>query len=129
MTIEIHGDAAVLGKLRTLEQVLSTAPLLEDVAKAALPTLRIYPPELPNQKYQRTGNLGRGWQYGAASSSANGRVIQLFNPVDYAPPVYSDSSQQAAFQGRWPTRSELTDQIRPEVIAAFHVWVKGVLSR
>jgi len=131
MTFEytITGDAVVLQKLRTLEQVITNAAPLEDVAKAALPALRIYPAELPNQKYVRTEDLKRGWQYGAPMASANGKVIHLFNPVDYAPPVYSDTSQAPIHQDRWKTRSELRDQIAPDVIAAFHAWVKGVLGR
>ncbi len=125
----ITGDAAVLAKLRTLEQTITNAVPLEDVAKAALPILRIYPPELPGQKYVRTEDLKRGWQYGAPMASANGKVIHLFNPVDYAPPVYSDMNQAPIHQNRWKTVSELRDQIRPDIITAFQAWVKGVLGR
>ena len=126
MSYEISGENVTLATLRTLEQTLSNAPLLEDVARAALPTLKVYPPELPNQRYVRTGNLGAGWQYGAASGGPSGRVIDLFNPVEYAGDVYG--AQKPAFVGRWKTVAQLRAAIAPQVRAGFEAWVKQVLQ-
>ena len=64
--------ASIDARLSALDQVLDTTPPLGDISAAALPTLRMYPPELPNQRYQRTGTLGRGWR-----ASAAGAVITL----------------------------------------------------
>ena len=127
MTYEITGTEAVLLKLRTLEQTLATAPLLEDVAKAALPTLKIYPPERAGQRYVRSHELERGWQYGTPVSVASGRVVELFNPVAYAGLVYGPD-QAEIHKDRWKTVAQLRDQIAPQVLAGFEAWVKQVIG-
>ena len=59
--IHVHYKAGGRGLTdRALEQAIDTTPPLDAISAAALPILREYPPELPNQRYQRTGRLGRG---------------------------------------------------------------------
>lgn len=125
----ISGDAQVQAHLTQLISTLRYAdePLTQ-AAQASLPTLRIYPPELPGQRYVRTGNLGRGWQYGGAQHEPDGASLHIFNAVPYAPDVYGDTSQRAVFAGRWLTRSQLVAQIRPIVVATFEAWRSKVLG-
>ncbi len=106
--IVITGDRATVARLAAIEQAIDTTPPLDAISAAALPILREYPPELPNQRYQRTGRLGRGWQAQAAGS-----VITLDNPVDYAGAVYGPQ-QRRIFAGRWPHSGGL---IQPRLLS------------
>lgn len=113
--------ASIDARLSALDQVLDTTPPLGDISDAALPTLRVYPPELPNQRYQRTGTLGRGWR-----ASAAGAVITLDNPVGYAGAVYGPN-QRAIFAGRWPQKQQQVQSILPGVLAAYQEWVERMV--
>ena len=121
--IVISGDRATVARLSALEQAIDTTPPLDAISAAALPILREYPPELPNQRYQRTGRLGRGWQARGAGS-----VIALENPVDYAGAVYGPN-QRAIFAGRWPQKPQQVAAILPRVIEAYRAWVTAILAR
>lgn len=121
--IVITGDRATVVRLAALEQAIDTTPPLDAISAAALPILREYPPELPNQRYQRTGRLGRGWQAQAAGS-----VITLDNPVDYAGAVYGPQ-QRRIFAGRWPQRPQQVAAILPRVLEAYRGWVTSILAR
>jgi hypothetical protein len=87
-----------------------------------LPILRLYPPERPGQRYVRTGRLGQGWR-----GSAAGQVVTLENPVDYAGAVYGDSTQRAAFVGRWPRLSELRTRVLPVALNIYREWVERLV--
>lgn len=79
--------------------------ILEDMGKDAA----TYPPELPNQRYQRTGDLGRGWTDSTPVLALQGATLTaiLENSVPYGPEVMSIEAQRPIFQGRW----RVTDQI------------------
>lgn len=119
----ISGDRQTVARLTALETAIDTTPPLDAIGAAALPILREYPPELPNQRYQRTGRLGRGWQAAAAGS-----VITLDNPVDYAGAVYGPN-QRAIFAGRWPQRPQQVAAILPRVLDAYRTWVQAIVGR
>lgn len=122
LRIDITGDAATVRHLTAVEQAIDTTPPLDAVADAAIPIVRTYPPELPNQRYVRTGQLGRGW-----AAHAAGTVIHLDNPVEYAGRVYGPN-QGRAFVGRWKTPAELRAAILPGVLAAYRAWVKRIVG-
>lgn len=122
--VQISGDTATIQRLSAIEHAIDTTPPLDAVRDAALPTLRIYPPELPNQRYVRTEELKHGWQANAA-----GTVITLDNPVDHAIPVYSDTDQAAIHRGRWKTLTELRKAVLPPVLDAYRAWVAQVVQR
>ena len=119
--LEIDVDLAIDARLSALDQALDTTPPLDDLADVALPILRAYPPELPGQRYQRTGTLGRGWR-----ASAAGAVITLDNPVSYAGAVYGPN-QRAIFAGRWPQKQQQVQGILPGVLAAYQEWAERMV--
>lgn len=119
----ISGDRQTVARLTTIETAIDTTPPLDAIGAASLPIVREYPPELPNQRYVRTGRLGRGWQ-----ASAAGSVITLDNPVDYAGAVYGPN-QRAAFAGRWPQRPQQVAAILPRVLEAYRTWVQAIVGR
>lgn len=85
-----------------------------DVREALRPVLRdmkgrlaTYPGERTNQKYRRTGRLGRGWvnaQERYVVRAGGGIDLTLTNPVDYVNQVQGDD-QGIFFLGRWETAS------------------------
>ena len=79
--------------------------LLDDIAADAAN----YPPELPSQRYVRTGDLGRGWTDSVPmlSGDATSLLAVLTNSVPYGPEVQGTEDQKSIFAGRWRT----TDQI------------------
>jgi len=70
-----------------------------------------YPPELPNQRYVRTGDLGRGWTDSTPmmSGDADSLLAVLANGVSYGPFVQGAEDQRAIFAGRWRTTDQITD--------------------
>lgn len=66
-------------------------------------------PELPNQRYERSGDLGRGWA-GTPLFDLAGRTTligTLTNGVRYAARVQGADDQEAVFQGRWRTNEAI----------------------
>lgn len=66
-------------------------------------------PELPNQRYERSGDLGRGWA-GRPLFDLAGRTTligTLTNGVRYAARVQGADDQEAVFQGRWRTNETI----------------------
>jgi len=71
-----------------------------------------YPPELPGQRYIRTGDLGRGWTNGQTlfpHKDATQLEAVRTNSVDYAPYVMGDTDQAAVHSGRWQTDQQIMD--------------------
>ena len=79
LRIEITGDVAAIQHIDAIAQAFDTTPPIADVAKAAMPILQTYPPELPGQRYVRTGTLKAGWR-----PVPGGDVIDFVNAVPYA---------------------------------------------
>ena len=82
----------------------------EIIREPLLDTLRIYPPELPNQKYIRTFKLRRGWKAGIQRIDHNRFAIVVSNDVEYTSFVVGSLSEALALavsfqadihRGRW----------------------------
>lgn len=107
----LQGDEAAIATLEALnlsELADELRSLLKEIGADAGDYDKA--PELPNQHYVRTGDLGRGWG-GEPLISVSGDSLLgiLTNGVAYAGDVQGED-QQAIFQGRWRT----TDQILSE---------------
>jgi hypothetical protein len=119
ITIEGY-DAVLRGLLILPERVLESvrdalAPVLRDLQGR----LATYPPERPAQRYQRTGDLGRGWtgaqpQYIFLGTGLEARII---NPTDYASFVQGDD-QAWMHAGRWQTAERVLLDYEDELTAA-----------
>jgi len=81
------------------------ADILEDMGKDAA----VYPPELPNQRYQRTYRLQDGWLDSIPTLALQVMTLTgvLENSVPYGPDVMSIEDQATIHVGRW----RVTDQI------------------
>lgn len=121
LSFDVSGAPDTLRRLETLERTIDTTPPLSDLNDAVLPILRQYPPELPNQRYVRTGTLGRGWR-----GSAAGQVVTLENSVAYAGAVYGPN-QRAIFAGRWPQKTQQIAAILPAVLRVYQHWIERIV--
>jgi hypothetical protein len=101
------GIPQVTAQLEQLPQhVLAAAQdAMEEALQAMADTLADYPPELPHQRYVRTGTLHAGWTDAAPVFQVMGTGLEgvLKNTVEYAPYVEGDGTQADVHQGRWPT--------------------------
>lgn len=121
LSFDVSGAPETLRRLETIERTIDTTPPLSELNDAVLPILRLYPPELPGQRYQRTGRLGQGWR-----GSAAGQVVTLENPVDYAGAVYGPN-QRPIFAGRWPRLSELRTRVLPVALSIYREWIERLV--
>lgn len=104
------GIDEVLDQLRKL-RLDALRPTLRDLLNDIAYDAADYPPELPNQRYQRTGDLGRGWTDGEPmfSMSGNSLMGELVNSVSYAAEVMGPGEQEAIFVDRWRTTDQIVD--------------------
>ena len=79
--------------------------------------LRDYPPMLPNQKYKRTMNLRRNWQYAVLSP----RAAQMENLAKYAGWVQG-VEQAGIHEGRWTKAIPLAEK-------HLEAWVKKLAEK
>jgi len=124
--VTLSGDDAALRSLQRVRlDVLQheIADILDDMGKDAA----TYPPELPNQRYQRTGDLGRGWTDSTPVFALQGSALTgvLENSVPYGPEVMGAQDQRTVFQGRW----RVTDQIMAAWEARAAARVEDALGR
>ena len=107
-------------------------PILHRATDQALidlvPDLAHYPPELPRQRYIRTGDLGEGWQdaqpqWAAIPSGFSGSID---NPVAYGPDVQSYLTQAKIHAGRWATDQQIVDKHTLETEAIYDAALQQV---
>lgn len=108
LSYKVTGTEAILRQLESIRLDAlkgDVSSLLDDIAADAAH----YPPELPNQRYVRTGDLGRGWTDSTPlfQGDATSLLAVLTNSVSYGPEVMGVEDQRAIFAGRWRN----TDQI------------------
>ena len=90
-------------------------PILHRATDQALinlvPDLAHYPPELPRQRYVRTGDLGEGWTDAQPQwqSIASGFEGSIDNPVAYGPDVQGHLTQARIHSGRWQTDQAIVE--------------------
>lgn len=93
---------------------------LDDLIEMMAQDAATYPPELPNQRYERTYTLRDGWLksdpvFQIDATSAN---VMLVNSVEYAPDVQGAGQQARIHQGRWETTEALMERWEDRVADA-----------
>lgn len=83
-----------------------------------IPDAQVYPPEPPGSRYNRTGNLGEGWQLEGPSGGATSFVAAATNGVSYAAYVMGPGEQAAVHAGRWRSTDDLVDAWEDRVATA-----------
>jgi hypothetical protein len=131
--IVVTGLDQIIAGFRALPQQVgsdvreSLRPVLRDM-KGRLAT---YPGERPNQRYRRTGRLGRGWtgtQERYVVRSGGGVDMTLTNPVSYVDQVQGDD-QGIFFIGRWETASAVLTSYEQDITIAVEDGTVAALRR
>jgi hypothetical protein len=119
--IEIQGGERLVAQFHNAPQIVSdeATRAVQGELKNVVTALTIYPAERPNQRYQRTYELERGWR----SAQPKWRItlreffVQLTNRVPYVKWVQGE--QQAWFhRGRWTKASVIMLEHRDSIANA-----------
>ena len=86
--------------------------------------LRTYPAEIPGQKYKRTGNLKRNWQYAVLSAKS----AEVSNMASYAGWVQG-VGQAEVHQGRWSIMMEVGERHLQEWIEKLSAKIGRIWTR
>lgn len=112
LTTRITGAREIVAELQTL-QLSTLADRLESLLRAIASDAADYTkaPELPGQRYVRTGNLAGGWEGSDPVFQVSGDTLMgsVTNSVDYADAVMGDG-QEEIFAGRWRTVDTIADE-------------------
>ncbi len=133
ITVDISGVDGVHALLNRLN--VTIPPALEKAVRAGLgemaAELATYPPELPDQRYVRTGALKAGWEDATPvfAVEPDGIMGTLTNPTEYGRYVEGTHSQAAVHQGRWPTVGGVEASHAAAVRAAVRQAVADALAR
>lgn len=129
--IDASAITAGIASLQRLETITPLLPYLEAGGDILITDARTYPPELPNQRYVRTGDLGDGWRRQVVSSSPTLIALDVFNPVPYGPYVMGADDQTAPFVGRWSTIEALAQDAEDRIAAMLEdgltVFLEGIV--
>lgn len=112
LTTKITGAKEIVAELQTL-QLSALDDRLESLLRAIASDAADYSkaPELPGQRYVRTGDLAAGWEGSDPVFQVSGETLMgsVTNSVDYADAVMGDE-QEAIFEGRWRTVDTIADE-------------------
>lgn len=118
MTIEVDLEAERTRRLLVLLQQSARyilGPPLREAIVEMVNLLKEYPPELPDQKYRRTGNLGQRWTFEVTTSLYGVQAI-AGNNTPYGPKVQSEADQAPIHQGRWRTEVQTLREKQDDVV-------------
>lgn len=127
-TITVTNLDANLQALSRLADIRPLIPYAEAGGDVLIGEARTYPAERRGQRYQRSGDLGAGWE---RQTQADPRAIEIdvFNRVAYAPYVQGED-QAAAFAGRWRPTNVLAADVEERINDLFEAgvddWIQGV---
>ena len=111
---------------RALEPLL---PTLRALGREVAAIMAQYPPERPNQRYMRTGDLGRAWQPDEGVYVGNGIVVTVSNATEYADYVQGEN-QAWMHEDRWDTiedaERELADPVADKIADAVDSLVRAL---
>lgn len=126
ITIQILDIDPWLVGLRQLDSIQPITPDIEAGADVLINEARTYPPEPAGSTYQRTGDLGDGWQR-TTSSAPTMISIDVFNLVEYGP--FVQGPQQAPIhQGRWRPIDEIGVETTDRIVGLASDGVDGWIT-
>lgn len=118
--ISIHGLGDFIRHVDKATSEQALRPAFNRVVNRLLGLLRNYPPELPNQTYRRTGNLGRAWKGKVWQGQGMSKTMrgEVRNSLRYARFVQGDN-RAGIHTGRWINAEEAVKFLQPQIDADF----------
>jgi hypothetical protein len=126
--ISITGTEAFLARLTRLEQLTGLEDVLNDEADLLVADEQIYPPELPGQRYIRTGHLRDMTYHNPARRTGGGVEVQVVSGAEYAEQVVGEN-QAPAFAGRWRKFKKVAEDRMPRIRASVQAAVYRLWGR
>ncbi len=124
LKVETRGAEILATKYRAFDGKAVLTRVANDYLARMQLDLNHYPPVPPKSKYQRTGQLGRGWIQ--RTEGAQG-VVRLENVTPYAPWV--QGYQQAWMHvGRWETVEQVMARYHDRMIDSMRRVVREELA-
>ena len=99
--IAFEPDKLIEG-LEELKKPHFLEPAHKDLGVQATATMKVYPPKLPNQRYERTDTLNKKWAFVARVNLFSVTTV-VGNNTTYARKVQDDEEQEWIHRGRWRT--------------------------
>jgi len=124
LTVDVQGGPALIAKLGKVAAAETLAAPLQKAGERLQRAMQGYPPELPNQTYERTGDLGNSWKDPVIS----GLTATVKSSIAYGPFVQGDQAQTAPFRGRWITGSEAIELEAPTIQRDFQEAIDAALK-
>lgn len=121
LSYQLMGADEALRRLGALQSMHGLDMELEGVGDATLPKLRIYPPEVPNQRYLRKYKFRDSWKRRDAKRTGSEIEVDLDNPTSYGPYLVGDD-QAPAHRGRWWKLRTVAEEQRGVLRARVQAW-------
>lgn len=113
--VEMDGQARVLAILDALSSPLYLVAAHDRIGALLVAYMHVYPPELPNQQYRRTGNLGHRWTHVVRRDLFGIQTI-VGNNTPYGPQVQDPVEQADIHRGRWRTTADAIQANQDKVV-------------
>ena len=131
LTITITGVDRLFAKLGRIQGTRILREPMDRATKCIQKYMSIYPAELPNSRYVRTGTLGKRWVAPESieiTESSDGLIGKIGNNTKYAPDVQSRKFQRKQFKGRWQTDADAIRDNRAAIVKDFNASIKEALK-
>lgn len=125
-SVHLEGIDRVYAKLGQLDGNRVLRVPVEQACAVLQRDMKVYPSPRPEQKYVRTGTLGRRWTK-RVRSGGDGVVGVVGNNTTYAPFVHARQFQAAPHRGRWQTDEEVLERNRDRIVEFFRAAIALVL--
>lgn len=116
-----QGMDVVQARLEALTDRRGLDSELESSGDVIVKEAQDYPPELPNQRYQRTYNLRDSWRRSQARRTGRSVIVDIDNAMEYGPAVMGEN-QEPSFKGRWRRLRAIGEAQRGALHARARAW-------
>ena len=127
--IIILGMDALIRKVGSVEKAQDVVePVIVRHSQEIGKKWHAYPPQLPNQRYRRTGRLGRGRRQIVNRTPSAVEAIARNDGVPYNVWVIRTATQAGIHRGRWNSDERLIESESPQVIRDANAAIQAKLD-
>lgn len=117
MDVRIEAEEVIRG-LTHLEAMRGAQRGLAAGGALILSRLATYPPQRPNSRYRRTGNLGRRW-----TMRQRGWTVTIGNNAEYAEEVQGRKQEHFHRETGWKTPDDVVRESGDEIVNMIRAYI------
>lgn len=117
MDVKVEAEEVIRG-LTYLEAMHGARRGMAAGGALILSKLATYPPQRPNSRYRRTGNLGRRW-----TMRQRGLTVTIGNNAEYAEEVQGEKQKHFHRETGWQTPEDVVNANGPAIINMIRAYV------